>query len=166
MKKIMFFLGCAFALIACSPVFSAVPAFDQLTDSVDKVVVATTAAVDVVDSSAATTIESTVVDWLRSRLNALLDDYPNFGAFLLLLTASMPVLALLANKTPNPTDDWVLMLINKILQTVTYNTSTNQPNVLSWKEMLTHRPSSWPWLVQDKVLNETARLRHQANLLT
>jgi len=166
MKKIMCFLGCAFALMACSPAFSAVPVIDQVTDSVAQVVVATTAAVDVVDSAAATTIESTVVDWLRSRLNAFLDGYPNIGAFLLLLTASMPVLALLANKTANPTDDWVLILINKILQTLTYNTSTNQPNVLSWKDMLTHRPSDWPYLVQDKVLNDTARLRHNVSVLT
>lgn len=170
MKKIMCVLIGALALIACSPAFSVVPAFEQFTDSVaqvaDAVETTVNTTVSKVEADVAATVESTLVGWLRERVNTLLDGYPNIGAFLLLLTTSMPVLALLANKTANPTDDWVLMLINKILQTVTYNTSTNQPNVLSWKDMLTHRPSSWPWLVQDKVLNETARLRHQANVLT
>ena len=162
MKKILLVLASAVALVACSPAFCAFPAVEQVTDSVAQVVIAADAGSVV----AATTIEVTIVDWVRERVLALLDGYPKIGAFLLLLTTSMPVLALLANKTTNPTDDWVLMLINKILQTVTYNTSTNQPNVLSWKDMLTHRPSDWPWLVQDKVLNDTARLRHKANVLT
>jgi len=170
MKKIMCVLVGALALIACSPAFSVVPALEQFTDSVaqvaDAVETTVNTTVSKVEADVGATVESTLVGWVRERVNALLDGYPNIGAFLLLLTTSMPVLALLANKTANPTDDWVLMLINKILQTVTYNTSTNQPDVLSWKQMLTHKPSSWPWLVEDKVLNETAQLRHKANVLT
>ncbi len=170
MKKIICVLVGALALIACSPAFSVVPAIEQFTESVahaaDAVETAINTTVSKVEADVASTVESTLVGWVRERVNALLDGYPNVGAFLLLLTTSMPVLALLANKTANPTDDWILMLINKILQTVTYNTSTNQPNVLSWKDMLTHRPNDWPWLVQDKVLNETAGLRDKANILT
>lgn len=168
MKKIICVLVGALALIACSPAFSVVPAIEQFTESVTHAAEAVETGVNliVVSEYGSNTAESVSVGWITARAMMFLGRHPNIGAFLLLLTSLMPVLALLANKTANPTDDWILMLINKILQTVTYNTSTNQPNVLSWKQMLTHRPSSWPWLVQDKVLNETADLRNKANILT
>lgn len=169
MKKAICLLVGALALVACSPAFSVVPAIEQFANPVYLVaadaVETANATVSKVEADVGATVESTLVGWVRERVNALLDGYPKVGAFLLLLSMLMPPLALLANKTNNPTDDWVLILINKLLQTVTYGTSTNQPDVLSWSQMLTHRPSAWSELIADKVQAETFWLRERVAVL-
>ena len=75
---------------------------------------------------------------------------PAVSMFLLGLTASQPVLGFIANRTSNPIDNIFLILLNKILQTLTYNSSKNQPDVLDWKVMLTNKPSTWPDLIESK----------------
>ncbi len=75
---------------------------------------------------------------------------PTASMILLGLTASQPVLGFIANRTNNPIDNWLLILLNKILQTLTYNSSKNQPDVLDWKVMLMNKPSSWAGLIEVK----------------
>ena len=75
---------------------------------------------------------------------------PTASIVLLGLTASQPVLGFIANRTSNPIDNAFLILLNKILQTLTYNSSKNQPDVLDWKVMLTNKPSTWPDLIESK----------------
>ncbi len=99
-----------------------------------------------------------LTDYLAQFLIARISDHPVIALTLAGLTASQPLLALIANKTDNPHDNRALILINKVLQTLTYGTSKNQPDVPTWKELLTNKPSVWPELVEVKTVVDVMEL--------
>ena len=70
---------------------------------------------------------------------------------------AQPFIGFIANKTKNPHVGKVAILGNKVLQLMTYNSSKNQPDVLSVREMLTTKPSNWQSKIRDKVLNTIGR---------
>ena len=70
---------------------------------------------------------------------------------------AQPFVGFIANKTKNPHIGKVAILGNKVLQLMTFNSSKNQPDVLSVSEMLTTKPSSWEDKIRDKVLNTIGR---------
>ncbi len=76
---------------------------------------------------------------------------PIAGVALTSFAATVPVLGLLANWTENPKFNTWAIALNKVVQTITFGTSKNQPDVLSWKEMLTNSPKLWPELIDDKI---------------
>ena len=84
---------------------------------------------------------------------------PTWSIILLGVTASQPLLGFIANRTSNPIDNAFLILLNKILQTLTYNSSKNQPDVLDWKVILTNKPSSWPNLLAIKSATDIVALQ-------
>jgi hypothetical protein len=86
---------------------------------------------------------------------------PLISVLLLGLSASMPLIGFIANRTKNPIDNAVMILINKILQTLAFNTSTNQPDVLPWKVMLSNKPYKWPELLVVKIAEDTVGIRER-----
>ncbi|MEH6347774.1 MAG: hypothetical protein V7785_21950 [Bermanella sp.] len=86
---------------------------------------------------------------------------PTMSMILIGLTASQPVLGFIANRTNNPLDNAFWIFINKVLQTLTFNSSTNQPDVLSWTQMLTNYPRDWPALLVIKAADETIYIRER-----
>mgnify|MGYP006094240577 CR=1 FL=1 len=74
----------------------------------------------------------------------VVNKYPIGSTVVALLIALMPLLQLLANSTPNPKDNALLIFINKVLQSLTLTSSKNQINTASWSTLLTTRPKHWP----------------------
>ena len=82
-------------------------------------------------------------------VSLLMAKHPIGSSIVALLVALMPLLQILANWTKNPRDNAALILINKILQTITLTPSQNQLGVLPWSTMLKVPPSKWPDLIKD-----------------
>jgi len=158
MKKIIVFLVASISLVACYPAFAGV------TAGLDPVVAETVRAG--ADPVVADQVESAIVEYVRGRVDVLFEKFPVLATILMVLSASLPLLGLIANRTANPTDNWVLILINKILQTLTANSSVNQMDVLPWRVMLTNKPDTWPWLLQDQIANKTTVSRVRAGLIS
>ncbi len=89
-----------------------------------------------------------LIQWLIERIS----DNPFLSLMFMGLTVFTPFLGFIASRTKNPIDNMILILLNKILHTLSYSTSDNQPDVLSWREMLTNWPASWPSLIEVKTL--------------
>ncbi len=104
----------------------------------------------------------TTTEFLAQFLIERIADNPGLSIILMTLSAGMPLLGLLANRTSNPIDNAMLILLNKILQTLTANSSRNQPDVLSWKVMLTNRPTSWPDLMAVKTASDIVAIQDRA----
>lgn len=92
------------------------------------------------------TVMELLTQWLIERIA----DNPFLSLLLTGLVVFTPVLGFIASHTKNPIDNAVWILLNKILQSLSYSSSKNQPDVLSWKAMLTHWPTSWPTLIGRK----------------
>ena len=82
---------------------------------------------------------------------------PVVATGLAIFAFAQPFIGFIANKTKNPHVGKVAILGNKLLQMMTFNSSKNQPDVLSVGEMLTTKPSSWEDKIRDKVLNTIGR---------
>ena len=82
---------------------------------------------------------------------------PIIATGLAIFAMAQPFIGFIANKTKNPHVGKVAILGNKVLQLMTFNSSKNQPDVLSVGEMLMTKPSSWEDKIRDKVLNTIGR---------
>lgn len=78
---------------------------------------------------------------------------PVVATGLAIFALAQPFIGLIANKTKNPQVGKVAIFGNKLLQMMTFNSSKNQPDVLSVREMLTTKPSNWQSKIRDKVLS-------------
>lgn len=83
---------------------------------------------------------------------------PIVATGLAIFAMAQPFIGFIANKTKNPQVGKVAIFGNKVLQLMTFNSSTNQPDVLSVSEMLTTKPSSWEEKIRDKVLKNVIGL--------
>lgn len=97
--------------------------------------------------------ESPIANWAISQLVERFGDNPTVLTAITLLTMAMPLLMFIANHTKNPHDNALLILLNKILQTLTGGSAKNQADVLRWKTLLTNKPSKWPELIYEKSLH-------------
>ncbi len=79
---------------------------------------------------------------------------PTLSLLLMGLSLLTPFIGFIANRTANPIDNALLILINKILQTLSFNGPKNQPDVLSWQDMLTNKPSAWPDLLATNMMTK------------
>ncbi len=108
-----------------------------------------------VEISSAVAIEAmfngSLTAYLESVLVAAVQANPHYTLVMGATTVAMPVIGWLANRTDNPIDNAIMIGINKVVQTLAMNSSRNQPNVLSWKQMLTNKPSTWPALLRSKM---------------
>ncbi|MEY8204171.1 MAG: hypothetical protein RPR40_03765 [Bermanella sp.] len=93
----------------------------------------------------------TLSDYLETALVAAIQANPHYTLIVGGISAAMPAIAWVANRTSNPIDNAFLIALNKLLQTLTGNTAHNQPTVLSLKQMLTNKPSAWPALLRAKM---------------
>lgn len=75
------------------------------------------------------------------------------------ISLSMPLLGFIANQTKNPIDNAVLIFLNKVVQTLTFNSSKNQADVLSWLDMLTNKPSKWPSMLESQIAGKSLELQ-------
>lgn len=94
---------------------------------------------------------------IASLLTLAISKYPVASSILGVFIALLPLLQLLANWTKNPKDNAALILINKVLQTLTLTRSGNQLNSLPWSTLLTTKPKHWP----EEVRTEDARKIYQ-----
>jgi hypothetical protein len=78
---------------------------------------------------------------------------PIIATVLAVFAMAQPLIGYIANKTNNPKVNKVAIFGNKVLQTMTFNSSKNQPDVLSWKEMATTKPKRWADKIRDKVIS-------------
>ncbi|MGB2065749.1 MAG: hypothetical protein ACPHUL_11345 [Marinomonas gallaica] len=62
-----------------------------------------------------------------------------------------PIIGIVANKTKNPHVGKLAIFGNKVLQLMTFNSSKNQPDVLSVKDMIKTPPSKWESKIKDKI---------------
>jgi hypothetical protein len=69
-----------------------------------------------------------------------------------------PIIGYIANKTENPKVGKVAIFGNKVLQSMTFNSSKNQPDVLSWKEMAITKPKDWSEKIRHKVISNVIGL--------
>ena len=93
-----------------------------------------------------------VAEFLAQYLIERIADNPLLSLLLMGLTLATPFLGFIASRTKNPIDNIILILLNKILHTLSYSTSDNQADVLSWRTMLTNKPKKWPDLIEVKTL--------------
>ncbi len=93
--------------------------------------------------------------WLIDRIS----DNPLLSLLFMALTVFTPLLGFIASHTKNPIDNAVWILLNKILQSLSYSSSKNQPDVLSWKVMLTNKPASWPDLITVKAATDIVAIQ-------
>jgi len=105
--------------------------------------------------------EGTMTDYIVLVIIEKIAENPTVSLVLLGLSASMPLIGFIANRTKNPIDNAVMIFLNKVLQTLAFNTSTNQPDVLSWSEMLSNKPKYWPAMVADKALMDGFDMRER-----
>ncbi|MEY8205402.1 MAG: hypothetical protein RPR40_10040 [Bermanella sp.] len=103
----------------------------------------------------------TVDSYLAAGLTSMISARPVLATFLVALPVYFPLLGFIANRTANPLDNAMLILINKILQTLTANSSKNQPDVLSWAVMLTNKPTIWSDLIAAKAGSDISKLKHK-----
>jgi len=84
---------------------------------------------------------------------------PRWSMLLGAVTVLTPLLGIIASHTKNPIDNAVWILLNKVLQSLSYSTSKNQPDVLSWRVMLTNRPTSWADLIAVKAATDIVAMQ-------
>ncbi len=114
-----------------------------------------------VEGLIAASSSGTVLDYLAAFAIDQISANPVIAVPLLALSSALPLISLIANRTKNPLDNALLIFINKVLQTLTFNSSTNQPDVLSWTQMLTNHPRDWPALLVIKASDETIYIRER-----
>jgi len=102
--------------------------------------------------------EGSVTDYIVLVVIEKIAANPVVSLVLMGLSASMPLIGFIANRTKNPIDNALLIFLNKVLQTLSFNTSLNQPDVLSWKDMLTNNPKYWAAMIESKAIKEKNRL--------
>lgn len=90
---------------------------------------------------------------IASLLKLAIAKYPVASSVIGVFVALLPLLQILANWTKNPRDNALLILINKVLQTLTLTPSRNQLNSVKWSKLLTTKPKHWP----EEVRTEDAR---------
>ncbi len=95
--------------------------------------------------------DGSLADYLSPILITAIKNSPQAAMVVGGISALMPFISLVANRTANPIDNAVMILLNKLLQTLAFNSAHNQPDVLSWPQMLTNKPSSWADLLRDKL---------------
>jgi len=83
---------------------------------------------------------------------------PAVATGLAIFAMVQPVIGYIANRTENPKVSALAIFGNKVLQSLTFNSSKNQPDVLSWKEMATTKPKDWPEAIHTKVIQNTIGL--------
>lgn len=105
--------------------------------------------------------DATLSDYLIQFIVEKIADNPVLSLFLLGLSSAMPLIGFIANRTANPIDNALLILMNKVLQTLSFNASKNQPDVLSWTEMLTNRPSTWPDILATNMMTKANELKER-----
>lgn len=116
-------------------------------------------ATDLTIDGIASAVESdSFVDYMVLVIANKIMEHPVLALVLTALSAAMPLLGLIANQTKNPIDNAALIFLNKLVQTLTFATSKNQPDVLSWRQMISNRPSSWPMLIAEKVAQDQMTL--------
>lgn len=94
--------------------------------------------------------DSPITDWVLLKVNQLIGDYPVVDTVLSVFGFLVLILGPLANWTNNPRYSSAAILFNKLIQLLTFGSAKNQPDVLSVKEMLTNKPSTWPSLIKYK----------------
>lgn len=134
------------ALVATSLTFCALPAFSSELS---------------VEGFIAAYETSTLPDYLIEIVMIKIAENPVLSLVLLGLSSAMPLIGFIANRTSNPIDNALLILINKVLQTLSFNGPKNQPDVLSWYEMLTHKPSLWPDLLATNMMTRANDLKER-----
>lgn len=87
--------------------------------------------------------DSVMTEFLVQYVTGYIAANPVLSLSMLGLSFAMPFIGFIANRTANPIDNAVLIFINKVLQTLSFNGPKNQPDVLSWQDMLTNKPSLW-----------------------
>jgi hypothetical protein len=102
-----------------------------------------------------------VAEFLTQYLIERIADNPFLSLLLMGLTLATPLLGFIASRTKNPIDNMILILLNKILHSLSYSTSDNQPDVLSWKVMLTNNPAKWPGLIEVKAATAIVALQER-----
>jgi hypothetical protein len=115
-----------------------------------------------IDGFMAAYSDATLSDYFIQFVVEKIADNPVLSLFLLGLSSVMPLIGFIANRTANPIDNALLILINKVLQTLSFNASKNQPDVLSWTEMLTNKPSQWPDILATNMMTKGNDLKDRA----
>lgn len=100
---------------------------------------------------------SPIAGWILGKVAAFFGSNPTAGIVLVVLAALQLVLNPIANWTKNPTYSKAAILLNKLMQMLTFVSAKNQPDVLTITEMLTSRPSKWPGLIRNKQVNQYLR---------
>ncbi len=98
--------------------------------------------------------DSPIADWVLGKITAFFKSNPTAGIVLAILAALQVLLNPIANWTKNPKYNKAAILLNKLVQLLTFGSAKNQPDVLTAYEMVTNRPSKWPDLINDKQVNQ------------
>ena len=77
---------------------------------------------------------------------------PIIATCLAVFAMSQPLIGIIANRTKNPHVGKFAIFGNKVLQLMTFNSSKNQPDVLSVSDMIKTPPKHWEEKIRDKIL--------------
>lgn len=77
---------------------------------------------------------------------------PIIATCLAVFAMSQPLIGIIANRTKNPHVGKFAIFGNKVLQLMTFNSSKNQPDVLSVSDMIKTPPKRWEEKIRDKIL--------------
>jgi len=97
--------------------------------------------------------DSPIAGWILGKITAFFSSNPTAGIVLAILAALQVLLNPIANWTKNPKYNIAAILLNKLVQLLTFGSAKNQPDVLTSLEMVTNRPSKWPELIKEKSEN-------------
>lgn len=128
--------------------------FDKAANHVVKIILGIaglTSALTVMADDATTDIGMNLVELLLPFLINAASANPVVATALAIFAMSQPLIGIIANKTKNPHAGKIAIFGNKILQLMTFNSSKNQPDVLSVSDMIKTPPSRWEEKIRDKV---------------
>ena len=77
---------------------------------------------------------------------------PIIATCLAVFAMLQPLIGIIANRTKNPHFGKFAIFGNKVLQLMTFNSSKNQPDVLSVSDMIKTPPKHWEEKIRDKIL--------------
>lgn len=166
MKNILMGLLLA-SVVACCPAMASVDGGAiqapniEVFEAVEAIeVLAGEAVTDKVAPVIALASDSPITDWVLLKISQLIGDYPVVDTVLSVFGFLVLILGPLANWTKNPRYSSAAILLNKLIQLLTFGSAKNQPDVLSVKEMLTNKPRTWPSLIRYKRQSSFFKAQH------
>jgi hypothetical protein len=104
------------------------------------------------DSSTTTDVGIGLIDVILPFLIDASATNPVIATCLAVFAMLQPLIGIIANKTKNPHVGKLAIFGNKVLQLMTFNSSNNQPDVLSVSDMIKTPPHKWESKIRDKIL--------------